>query len=1253
MNGDRLSGHQGRILCISESDRWIVTGSEDRTIRIWEKKPHSEVFHGEERLISPALALGKHKTAVTIVQFTLSGKVVAVAGNRVHIWDLLTRKCTCIIEAHEEPVEEVCQLSNGYFLTAGGEMLRMWNIEKQKMLFEMGPAPGVKICLECSDGSLLTAGDDCDIRRWTMEELENEPISILNGHTGNITSLLQLHDSKIASTSEDTTIRIWEGDMCVAIFEQHSLPVRSIIQNTQGQLVSGGDQDQIHIWEPSTAKVLHSISCPSGVKKLMDCSQTGIFISQSPDHVLRLWDMTSSDPLEELEIESSQVTLLSDCSIISGASRVWFPTLLVKTDNATALEPLLHKPSFSIKKLSEFFEVDDLSEFFLQQQKLKVAKLVKSHEQQLQGAASRVRSPFRPTGDIFPCSGALTQFIKFPKSFIFLHGDSWSQKPCVGFVFYDQIWGGNRKRTSAGVANICIYTIDTVRNSPRYDPSRTLIANAVALAFDFEPDPSSLIYGFTLESMNKRIELNDDDLCQNFYYDSGGSEEVKIEFPRVLRVQVEFFLHSYFVQGIKPDRRVPYSVVKATENSTCWQIYSSQLQSLGRLNLYSETFGRVELFQGEEFGKKLDNLEKENLALREEVSQLKQMLAKVPRGSRSAEADAKGEYMRQTLKFPPGKLGMTFDLFSGKIVRVVDGGVAETMGVKPGWVLVTINATPFSKERLLNMDFKISNKLAFDIPQFSRRKSSMGKRQPGAFQNQDEFFDADKMMEKRIAMLENEVKIARRQSFDIIKQGIQIKNKLDSHEAIVENKVQKLIEQSVQSPVAAENENAKANPSEEIIKEVQEVVDTKHVNLMQDIEELQMENSKLRASMDTLHKENLDSKQRFALLRNQLEKAKQSGSTSPIAAQDIEKHADRFFRQKSVHFEENLESIVKDGEALQEYVEATNTNVQEDIISLQLQNERLRTMVQSTQQDGLHQKAQIQVVRTQVEKLRDQIERIEKATRGLSISGAMGMANGSSGAGANGDYEVVKEKVVKLEQNYQTLQDSFNLFESGLQEEMNTQINDVEYVQKRLDLLDANLTQDVHRLSVDYSEMVSKNDKVSLEARSAEQKSRLIRDQVQSSKEQHKAFQDQMKSVLFTLKRQVDTINETLDRYDDRESELEEFVQATEERHKTLSMSSDELKDQLKSIRNELSSPRIENALSMEKMDSWEKLVEENNSFSKQIEARVEERMIQMEAALEQKFTDMFNSMMVQKEGFGGGAIQEPDEPAKDQTLLQ
>ena len=85
-------------------------------------------------------------------------------------------------------------------------------------------------------------------------------------------------------------------------------------------------------------------------------------------------------------------------------------------------------------------------------------------------------------------------------------------------MFYDQIWGGNRKRTSAGVANICIYTIDTVRNSPRYDPSRTLIANAVALAFDFEPDPSSLIYGFTLESMNKRIELNDDDLCQNFYY---------------------------------------------------------------------------------------------------------------------------------------------------------------------------------------------------------------------------------------------------------------------------------------------------------------------------------------------------------------------------------------------------------------------------------------------------------------------------------------------------------------------------------------------------------------------------------------------------------------------------------------------------------------------------------------------------------------------------------------------------------------
>jgi len=1221
MNGDRLCGHEGRILCVNENDRWILTGGEDRTIRVWERSPQSELFHQEERLITNVLALGKHQSEVTAVRFTSSGRVVAVAGNRMHLWDLLTRKCLCIIEAHVENIREIHQLSTGHFMSAGGSELRIWNVEKKAMLLEIGPAPGVTICLECSDGSILTAGADPTIRRWSfMEDKNVEPVALLEGHKGNITSLLELHDGKVASTSEDTTVRIWEGDICIAIFDAHTGPVRSVIQNADGRLISAGEGDQIHIWEPTSPNPIFSLSCPSGVTKLLDCTSCGMFMSHSPDHVVRLWHLDSKEQKEEIEIESTKVTLLSDLSILAGSRRLWFPRLLVQTDNATALANLLHKPSLSIEKLSELYEVDDLSEMLLEKKKLRVARLVKSHKQNLESAVARVKSQFRPSGDVFPCSGALTKFIKFPKSLVFLHGDPWTQKPCVGFVFYDEIWAGLRKRTSPGVAHICIYNLDTVRNSPRYDSGRTLLANAVAHAFHFEPDPSSLIYGFTLKPLNTRIEFQDDDehnaqfYFQTTMYDL--NDEIKIGFPRVLRVQVEFFLHAYYAQGIKPDRRIPFSVVRATENSTCWQVYSSQLKHLNNLSMYSNTFGRVELFQGEEFGLQLEALEKENALLRDEIEALKQK-------RESYKPAPKAEYVRQAIKFPPGKLGMTFDLYSGKIVRVVEGGMAEQKSVKPGWILVLINNTPFSKERLLQMDFKVPNKLAFDVPQFiPSRRMSMGKRVPGTT---GELFDADELIHNRIQQLENEVKIARRQSIDIMKQGIQIKNKLDSHEAVVESKVQELMDGGAKY--------ASAEVPEQIIKDVKEVVETKHVNLEQDIEELQMENMKLRASIDILQQDNLDTKQKFALLRNQMEKRKTMPLSPP--AEDMERKAEEVFRRESIDIHENLETIVKDGEALQEFVETNHTNVQEDIITLQLQNEHLRSLVQTTQQDSMQTKSQFQVLRTQLDKLREQQERLQKATRGMSLYEAMSPESG--GSVSSEDMEALKTEIATVEEKQNSLQSSFELFESGIQEEVNTASGEIEELMKRVDMLDANLTMDVRRLSIDHTDVKSNSDRLTSEVKGTEQKTLNLRNQLQSSKEQQKAFEDQIKSVLFTLKRQVDKINETLERYDERESELEMFVQATQESQTMLRMDSNDLKGTIESIVNEVRSisppvldpPEPKDSLEsklQEKDDEIAKLCEENQKLASSMDQKIEERMMQFQEHFESRFAALSTS---------------------------
>ena len=90
---------------------------------------------------------------------------------------------------------------------------------------------------------------------------------------------------------------------------------------------------------------------------------------------------------------------------------------------------------------------------------------------------------------------------------------------------------------------------------------------------------------------------------------------------------------------------------------------------------------------------------------------------------------------------------------------------------------------------------------------------------------------------------------------------------------------------------------------------------------------------------------------------------------------------------------------------------------------------------------------------------------------------------------------------------------------------------------------------------------------------------------------------------------------------------LEEFVQATEERHNSLRMDSNEMKGELEKLVANKSPPagdldakieKLENML-LEKEHENENLKQHNIMLAQQMEAKIEERMKQVEAELEKK----------------------------------
>jgi WD40 repeat protein len=59
-----------------------------------------------------------------------------------------------------------------------------------------------------NDGRLASASDDMTVRVW--DSLKGVALRVLEGHTGWVKSVIALGDGKLASASDDRTVRIWD-----------------------------------------------------------------------------------------------------------------------------------------------------------------------------------------------------------------------------------------------------------------------------------------------------------------------------------------------------------------------------------------------------------------------------------------------------------------------------------------------------------------------------------------------------------------------------------------------------------------------------------------------------------------------------------------------------------------------------------------------------------------------------------------------------------------------------------------------------------------------------------------------------------------------------------------------------------------------------------------------------------------------------------------------------------------------------------
>lgn len=251
-----LSGHTERVICVAWSPRGdtLASGSDDQTAKIWDTKSGrliENIRYGSSSVASVAwspdgrtLALGFNDSTVLLWQ---KGRVI---GTRRTLGMMTSLKWS----------------PDGSQLAAASEdeaLVEVWNPKRPLIAPRTLQHKAPVLALDWSSNGRLIATGCNDNTVWLWEGVNDNPRSILVGHTGIVNAVSFSPDGRLlASKSHDGTVRLWRtdsGELVSVLSDQGShFIVAGIAFNPRRlQLATLSQQDTvINIWQVDLVRLL-------------------------------------------------------------------------------------------------------------------------------------------------------------------------------------------------------------------------------------------------------------------------------------------------------------------------------------------------------------------------------------------------------------------------------------------------------------------------------------------------------------------------------------------------------------------------------------------------------------------------------------------------------------------------------------------------------------------------------------------------------------------------------------------------------------------------------------------------------------------------------------------------------------------------------------------------------------------------------------------------------------------------------------
>ncbi|KAJ4141597.1 hypothetical protein NW768_000812 [Fusarium equiseti] len=257
--------------------------------------------------------LNGHKDSIYCLQFDEHKIITGSRDKTIRIWDMHTLQCSLVIGPHEiinEPDVLYDEDDQPTHFASGSS-------ENEKSNFSV---PAVRsfpthhmasiLCLQYDDDILVTGSSDSTCIVYDVRA-GYQPIRRLRHHTAAVLDLA-FDDKHIVTCSKDFTICVWDrhtGDL-IKQLRGHNGPVNAV-QMRGNTIVSCSGDFRVKLWNIETGKNIREFT---GHTKGLACSQfseDGRYIaSAGNDKVIRIWDANTGECLREMRAHENLVRSL-------------------------------------------------------------------------------------------------------------------------------------------------------------------------------------------------------------------------------------------------------------------------------------------------------------------------------------------------------------------------------------------------------------------------------------------------------------------------------------------------------------------------------------------------------------------------------------------------------------------------------------------------------------------------------------------------------------------------------------------------------------------------------------------------------------------------------------------------------------------------------------------------------------------------------------------------------------------------------